>query len=293
MTELLLHTSATTTTWWHWHVHFDVIMLCLAILAAYFYTITQLREVWSDAGRVRRSQIARFVAGVGLMYLVTGSPVDDVGDKFLLSAHMLQHMTLLFVVAPLLLAGMPAWIWQRFLRGPRVLGVAKLIVNPMVALAIVNATFVLLHLPVTMDFTLRHEWAHLLAHVALTASGFVLWWPVLSVVPELPRRSYPVQIAYLFLQSLVPSILASIVTFAEGVVYPFYDQNPRLWGLSAVSDQQIAGGIMKLFGDVAMWGFIAVAFYRWYRKESVDDEQEPRWSEVEEELQRLGMTSGR
>lgn len=294
MTALLLHLGGTTTTnWWHWPVRADVIMTCLVILAAYFYTITQLREVWSDAGRVRRSQIARFVAGVAIMYVATGSPIDTVGDNYLLSAHMLQHMLLLFVVAPLMVSGIPAWVWQRFLRGPRVLRVAQVIVHPVVALAIVASTFIIVHLPVTLDFTLQHPAAHLFAHIALTAAGFVLWWPVLSVVPELPRSSYPVQIAYLFVQSLAPSILASIATFADGVIYTYYDQQPRLWGLSAVTDQQIAGGIMKFFGLFATWGFIALAFYRWYHLETDEADKEPRWSDVEEELQRLGMTSGR
>ncbi len=169
---------------------------------------------------------------------------------------------------------------------------AKVIVHPVMALAIVSGTFIAVHLPAVLDFQLQHDSAHLFGHIALTAAGFVLWWPVLSTVPELPRSSYPVQIAYLFVQSLAPSILASFVTFADGAVYSFYAQQPRLWGLSAVTDQQIAGGIMKLFGLVATWWFIALAFHRWYRLETQEAEKEPLWSEVEEELQSMGLTSG-
>jgi putative membrane protein len=112
---------------------------------------------------------------------------------------------------------------------------------------------------------------------------------VLSSVPELPRMSYPAQMAYLFLQSLLPSVIASFVTFADRAVYSFYAEAPRLWGISPIADQQIAGGIMKVVGSLIIWSFIGVAFFRWYEQEQ-SQSGDPRWDEVEEELERIGIS---
>jgi putative membrane protein len=114
---------------------------------------------------------------------------------------------------------------------------------------------------------------------------------VLSIVPELPRLSPPLRMAYLFLQSLIPTVVAAFVTFANGAVYDFYAQAPRMWGVSAVEDQQIAGGVMKLMGSVILWGFITVIFFQWFYKEQRESEG-PAWRDIEEELDSLGLTSG-
>ncbi len=111
---------------------------------------------------------------------------------------------------------------------------------------------------------------------------------MLSQVPELPPLSYPLQMGYLFLQSLLPAVMASFVTFSDGVVYHVYEDAPRIWGISAVEDQRIAGGLMKLLGSIILWTFIAVAFFRWYEREEAEARGLP-WRDVEEELDRLGL----
>jgi putative membrane protein len=94
--------------------------------------------------------------------------------------------------------------------------------------------------------------------------------------------------AYLFLQSLLPTVMASFVTFADRPVYPFYRNAPRLLDLSPIADQQVAGGLMKLLGSLILWSFITVIFFRWYSQEE-QESQEPRWDDVEAELNELGL----
>ena len=130
------------------------------------------------------------------------------------------------------------------------------------------------------------------AHTSLVVAGLVMWWPVLSSVPELPRLAYPLQMGYLFLQSLVPAVMASFITFSDRVVYQAYAEAPRIWGISPIADQQIAGGIMKLLGTVILWSFITVVFFKWYEREEAEA-RGPRWPEVEEELYDLGLTTKR
>jgi putative membrane protein len=233
--------------------------------------------------------MAFFMSGVLAIYLVAGTPVHDLSERYLLSVHMFQHAVFALVAAPLLLAGIPAWMWQAVLRQPRVMPVARRLTHPLVAFGLVNAVLVISHLPGVVDFALNNHWFHLVVHVAIVGSALLMWWPVLSPVPELPRLSAPLQMAYLFLQSLLPTVIASFVTFADGAVYPFYEAAPRTWGLTAVEDQQLGGGIMKVMGSLILWSFIAVAFFQWYAREQRES-QEPHWRDVEEELDRLGLT---
>jgi putative membrane protein len=275
--------------WFDWELHPDVLLFCFALLGAYWYSITELRPRISDAGRVKGTQKVAFFLGVLTVYAATGSPLDVLADEYLASAHMLQHVLLTLVAAPLLLAGTPGWLWQALFRRFHLLPAVRLITHPVLALAIFNGVLLVTHLPSTVDLQLREVWFHFLVHVALLASGLVMWWPVLSQVPEAPRLSYPLQMGYLFLQSLLPAVMASFVTFSDRVVYTAYAEAPRIWNLSAIDDQQLGGLIMKLMGTVVLWYFIAAAFFKWYAKEEAEA-RGIRWQEVEEELEELGLT---
>jgi putative membrane protein len=284
----LLHTGSGS---WQWSVHPDVIFVCALLAGAYLFVVYQLRDEMSDAGRVKRSQVALFMAGVATLFVASSSPIHDIAEKHLLSMHMFQHFLYAMVAAPLLLAGTPAWVFEWFLRGPRALVAARFVTRPVFAFAQFNAILLLTHLPRTVELSLNEHPFHFVVHAVLLTSSVLMWWPILSNVAALPRASYPVQMAYLFLQSVLPAVMASFITFADGAIYPFYRESPTLWGLSAVTDQQIAGGIMKLLGSLVLWGFMALAFYRWYESDQALAADDGRWGEIEEELDRMGLTS--
>ncbi len=284
----LLHTASGPYQF-HWPLHADVVLFCIFLEVGYLYAVTQLRDTISDAGRVRRKQILLFGAGVASLYLVAGTPVHDISEQYLLSMHMFQHTVLTLVTAPLLLAGIPAWMWQALLRQRGMMPLAKRLVNPVAAFAIFNLLMVLTHLPTSVNYSLNHHWFHFSVHAVLVASAMLMWWPILSVVPQLPRMTAPLQMAYLFVQSLIPTVIAAFVTFADGTVYSFYERAPRTWGLSPEADQQIAGGIMKLIGSLILWTFITIAFFEWYAREQRQSD-DPRWEDIQEELHELGLT---
>lgn len=284
----LLH-AASGPYHFHWPLHPDVILLCLFVEAAYLYGVTQLRDVFSDAGRVRRSQVALFTAGVFSVWAVAGTPVHDISEQYLLSFHMFQHSIFVLVSAPLLLAGIPAWMWQALFRLRGMLSIARVLVHPIVAFSLFNALLLVTHLPFAVDYALNHHWFHFCVHAALVVTAMMMWWPVLSEVPELPKMSAPLQMAYLFLQSILPSVMSSFITFSDGVVYPFYEKAPRTWGISALEDQQIAGGLMKLMGSVILWSLITVVFFLWWNREE-SATKEPSWEDVHEELEMMGLT---
>jgi putative membrane protein len=274
-----------------WNAHGDVIILCVILLVTYFYAITQLRDMVSDAGRVRRSQVVLYCSGVLTLYLVAGTPVHDISEQYLLTAHMFQHTVFVMISAPLMFAGIPAWLWSALLRQPGMLKIGKVLTHPVVAFGLFNLITVMTHLPEVANYALETHWFHLVAHILLVSSAMLMWWPVLSTVPELPRLSDPLRMAYLFVQSLIPTVVAAFVTFANGAVYDFYGQAPRMWGLTVVEDQQIAGGVMKVMGSLILWGFITVIFFQWFYREQ-RQAAAPPWREIEDELEAMGLTSG-
>jgi cytochrome c oxidase assembly factor CtaG len=97
-------------------------------------------------------------------------------------------------------------------------------------------------------------------------STLMMWFPVCGPIKEL-RLSLPGQMVYLFLMSVIPTVPAGFLTFAEGALYESYDHNVRLWGIDITTDQQMAGLIMKLVGGIYLWGWIGSRMVR-YTKES-------------------------
>jgi len=284
----LLHVDVGGPRWLQWSLHPDALLLCIVLGYGYYYCVTQLRPKISDAGRVKRSQAILFYLGVITLYAAGGSPLHDIGERYLLSAHMLQHLLFAMVAAPLLVAGTPAWLWEAILCGRRVYPISRVLTKPIVAFSIFNALLVLTHLPRTMGLALESAPVHFSLHIVIILSAMLMWWPILSPLRQLPRPAPPLQMGYLFLQSILPSVIASFITFADRAVYPFYAQAPRLWHISPIEDQQIAGGIMKVPGSMILWSFMTVIFFRWYTKEETES-QEPRWKDVESELDELGI----
>lgn len=272
-----------------WHVHPDVILWIALLEGVYLYG---LWVVGRPRGlRASPAQIAWFSLGVAVLYIGAGTPIHDIAEQRLFSVHMVQHMLFTLVAPPFLLLGTPDWLLLPVLNG-RWWRVARLLTRPVVAFTLFNLVTAITHLPDVGDAALRHHWFHFTVHVVLVFSALLMWWPVLSPTVLLPRLSEPLQMVYLFLQSFVPTVLASFITFTNTVWYEFYAQAPRLWGISAIEDQRYAGLIMKLGGGVILWLAIGIIFFRWVAREERKEQRaaELRWEDVEEELRRMGLT---
>ena len=101
----------------------------------------------------------------------------------------------------------------------------------------------------------------------------LMWWPVLSPVPELPRLSPPAQMLYLFVQSLMPAVLGAFLIFADSVLYETYALAPRVWEISPHTDQQVGGLIMKVPGTLVLWGVVTVIFFQWAGQEQPESRE--------------------
>jgi putative membrane protein len=251
-----------------WHAHPDVWLLLGGVWVAYLLAVRRHGPLAPDSDlRERRRRTTLFSAGMGLLWFASEWPMHDLAEGYLYSAHMVQHMVYTLIAAPLLVAGIPAWMWRAILR-PRPIGrLFGFATRPVVALIVFNAVLLFTHWPEVVEASVGSELLHFSLHVLIVSSAVVMWWPVLSPLPERPSLPLPGQLLYLFLQSLAPTIPASFLTFGQTLLYPVYGTFPRIWGISAATDQLAAGLIMKLGGGLILWGFIVVIFFNWHAKE--------------------------
>jgi len=254
-----------------WALDLDpgVIVMVAGLAAAYLGALRWLAPSWAPRPEapVSTRQMVFFGVGLASMWVALGWPVHQMGERYFFSAHMLQHMIIGYISAPLLLLGTPGWMLRAALgRGPVWLA-ARWLSKPLIAFAMFNVLIVVMHWPALVDLALRNEGVHAGLHVVLFGVSLAVWMPVVSPLPEIPRLAVPANLLYLFGQSIVPTVPASFLTFGEGVLYGRYEGVPRLWDVSALADQQVAGLFMKVGGGFLLWGMIATLFFVWQAQE--------------------------
>jgi putative membrane protein len=259
-----------------WHLHPDVWVLFVAIEAGYLAAVRRHRQERGGEDPEWRRRATFFSLGVLVLWVGADWPIHDLAERYLYSAHMVQHLLFTLVAPPLLLAGMPPWLLRLMLRPRPIHRAFGFFTRPLVALIVFNGILLFTHWPAVVDASVGSEGLHFGLHVVLVLSALAMWWPVMSPMPEMPPLSPPGQMLYLFLQSLAPTIPASFLTLGSTLLYPVYGTFPRIWGISAHSDQLVAGLIMKLAGGAILWGFITVIFFRWH-----DREQQTGWDPLQ------------
>ncbi len=271
----------------HWHPHVDVWALIGAFAALYLISLRRERARRPGEQVLTRRQGLCFAGALTVMFLASDWPVHDVAEGYLYSVHMVQHLLLTLVVALLLLGGVPTWMARNLLGRGRLLRGGRALSRPVFGLVQFNVILVLSHWPVVVEATVRYHPLHFVAHAVLLGSAVLMWMPVASPLPEIRRIRPPAQMLYLFLQTIVPTVPASFLTFNDRPLYRIYATFPRLWGVSALTDQQTAGLIMKIVGGLFLWLIIAIVFFRWYASEERQEKDERGvllWDDVEKEL---------
>ena len=282
------------TEWTRFHAHPDVWLLVIALSAGYFAALRYLgpKRVSLDEPIVTTKQKVLFFSGIAALWVGADWPMHELSEDYLFSMHMVQHTLFSLVAPPLLLMGVPKWLWRTLVGGPRMMKIAKVVTRPAVGLISFNAVIVVTHWPYLVDLSLTSEPVHLLLHVVLFTSAAIMWWPVVDPLPELSRLSPPGKMLYLFLQSIVPTVPASFLTFSDGVIYRFYETVPRLWGIDVLTDQRMAGLIMKIGGGLLLWLAIAYLFFKWHAAEERQEVEEVTWEDFERDLQMWELRRG-
>lgn len=249
---------------WRWQPHPEVWVLVAGLVGLYVFAVRTLgpRLVAPGQPVVTAAQKRWFGLGIVLLWIAADWPMHDIGEEYLYSVHMMQHMVLTFLVPPVMLLATPEWL-ARIVIGDGPVGRAFLkMARPIPAAVIFNAVQLTTHWSGIVNASVENGLLHYALHTLVVVTALAVWMPVVSPLPEY-RISAPAQCIHLFLTSIVPTIPAAWLALAEGVLYEAYDKPARLLGISVTSDQQVAGLIMKLGGGVFLWVIIVIIFFRW------------------------------
>lgn len=251
---------------WRYQQHLEIWILIIGLLAAFIYAIRVVGpKVVTDGEVISRKQIRIFSLMIFLLWIASDWPMHDIAEEYLYSMHMMQHTILTYIIPPLALLAIPEWLFRLLVGQGRTYRFIRFITRPVVAAVTYNAMLLITHFPALVNRSAAGGPLHYSLHVLLVFSALMLWSPVCGPAKEW-RMSYGAMMTYLFCTSLVPSIPAGWLTFAEGSVYNHYDTPVRVWGMSVLSDQQLAGGIMKLGGSTFLWAIIITIFFTRFMK---------------------------
>jgi putative membrane protein len=236
------------------------------VIALYCYALGPYHRRYYATIPLKNGQTVAFFLGVLIMWLALISPLDALGDDYLFSAHMLQHLCLTTFGPPLLLLGTPEWMLERLLNKRFVFRVLKVLTWAPLAFALYNADFLIWHIPPLYNATLEDEAIHVFEHVTFIVLGILSWWPILSPSSKLPRLPLGGQILYIFMNGMPAVLLGAGLTFAQPLYAP-YLSDPIVWGISHAVDQQLGGLIMWIPVNLFYIVIMSVLFIRWMQKQ--------------------------
>jgi putative membrane protein len=263
----LLHGDA-DFSWARFTTHPSILIGCALFFGLYLAAVGPLRERYGWAPAIEPRRVVCFTTGVLVMFLALNGPIHDLGDNYLFSAHMIQHLLITLIMPPLLLAGTPAWLYRPLLRRAWAWHTARVLTAPLVAFTIYNAVLAGWHLPRMYMWALEDHNVHIVQHLMFMAAAVIVWWPALNPVPELTRLQPPIRLLYLFALGIPMSIISALITLSPNVLYPWYEAAPRVFeNISALDDQQLGGLIMWVPGMMVYWIAIGVLFFQWSRAE--------------------------
>jgi putative membrane protein len=246
---------------WDWEP--SVVLGCAALAIGY------LAVVRAGGGR----RMICFLSGVAILLLDLVSPLDLLGDRYLFSAHIVQHFVLALIVPPLLLLGTPRRVAEAALERRWIAWFEREIARPPVSWLLGAGTMIAWHVPALFNAALANEGIHILQHLSFLATGAIFWWPVLAPPHELRMAPFAAT-SYLFSACISCSLLGAALTFAHPGLYPAY-LNPEdslgilpllrnQWGLDPGNDQQLGGLLMWVPGCFVYLSGILATVAGWY-----------------------------
>ncbi len=255
--------GATFADPWKFEANPEVYLLVVFLIAAYVYAMRVIgpRAVAHGQPVFTHRNVWCFTGALVLLFTASTWPLHHIAEDYLYSAHMLQHMMLSYFMPPLVLLATPTWLLRLLVGTGRTWRVVTFMTKPVVAAVVFNVAVMVTHIPPVVNASVQSAPLHYALHLLLVLTAVLMWMPVVGPFHEL-RISDAAKPIYLFLQSVVPTVPAGWLTFAEGVVYKHYNQPVRVWGISPTDDQQIAGAIMKIGGSFFLWALVVFYFFK-------------------------------
>lgn len=249
-----------------WENHVSVIIGGLVLAGLYLWAVGPLRRKYGWAPAFPTGRAAVFLSSLGLMFFSLNGPLHDLSDYYSFAAHMVQHLLLTEVWAPMFILGLPPWLVAALLRRPGMARAARFWSAPLVAGGIFIASLALWHTIPFYDLMMRNHDVHIFTHLMFMVTAVMSWWCVCAPLDEAGRIPEPAAMLYLFLLGIPMQVIAAIITLSDQVLYPWYSTAPRVFGLTPLADQQLGGLLMWVPGGLAIWIAISALWVRWSRK---------------------------
>ena len=248
------------------------------------------------SGRVWRSLL--FFLGLTAIVASLASPVDALAHQ-LFSAHMVQHMLLTVVGAPLLLLGQPVrpllrglprgvrrWVIRPLARSPLLRTLLHLLRRPLITGALYVVGLYAWHVPTIYDAALMDPFLHSVEHAYFLLSALLFWSIVIDPEPFRSPLPYPVRIVFLVLSGAAQNtILGGLLSFSSRLLYPYYEGRPEAFGIDALTDQRFGGATMWVPGDLIFLAAASVCFFLFLDQEEREQNAREREVKVEKDLQ--------
>ncbi len=246
-------------SWLQWSIHPSTVIGLAALGALYLWRAREANDEQPLSGWRKLS----FFAALFVIFSALNGPIHDLSDNYLFSGHMVQHLMLTMAMPPLFLAGIPGWMLRPLLGNRIIAAIARKLTKPIVCFAIFNLVIALWHLPVFYNAAMDNHDIHIAEHLMFMVAAVMMWWPLMSQLPELPRLAYPGQMLYSFLMTIPMTVVAVYITMADSVLYPHYSAAPRIMPLSPMDDQLLGGLIMWIPGGMIFMIIMTVVFFKW------------------------------
>lgn len=266
------------------------IISTIAVIAIYFFITIKKRHLFKGNQPLSKKEASAFVIGMILLYIVKGSPADLLGH-ILFSVHMAQMALLLMLVPPLLIAGIPVWIWKPLVENRFVQPSFRFFTKPLLALIVFSGLFSIYHIPLIFDIIKQNELYHSLFTLILFISSMFLWWPIMNKLQGEHQVHGLSKIGYIIGSAILITPACALIIFADEPMYATYTDGdawlkamalcvpastlsgltlsgPELFtNMAPVDDQQLGGVIMKIIQEIIYGVLLAMVFFQWYKSE--------------------------
>lgn len=249
-------------TGWAWY---PSVLIGISVWTAAYLILTgplRRRHGWGETPK--RWQHIAFHFGTLILLLALISPLDELGDKYLFSAHMLQHLLMMFITPPLWLLGSPTWLIDIILP-KQLVALAVWITRPITAFVVFAGVMYIWHFPLLYNLAQSDEGLHIFEHLMYIGASLIGWWPAAAQAGSvIPKPSAPVSMLYLFLLAISCTALATILTFSSQPLYAVYIESPRMIGISVLEDQHLGGLLMWLPTHMIILFALGITFFKWF-----------------------------
>jgi putative membrane protein len=254
---------------WEW----SVLLGCGILLGLYVLAVVPLRKRLGGTEKIDGRKFLWFVMAQVCVIAALIGPIHDLGEDYLFSVHMVQHLLLALGFASLFIIGTPAWLWKRMLETQPLRALWSLIARPPVGFALYVIVFAIWHVPQLYNEMMRNHNVHILMHVLVMVTAVLMWWPILGGEHLRRPLSGFAKVLYLFLLGTPMAAVAAMITLAQEPLYQWYALAPRFAGYAAIEDQRLGGLIMWVPGALFWWTVMTVIWFRWASRELQSDER--------------------